>query len=522
MSMYDPSRLKVRIEAPSLNLQQRDLASFSAGVGETIPAAVLVFHGIGEEVKFGTLSSAASLLLTEAEERGAALGEIVIRSVAKNDQSTDLAVRAELQWTEKDGTKRKVHVYEVYWAPLTMGKVTYWETMGFLLSAGWNGMRGAISSVLSGRWLRFERWLFGEFRELPITPLTLPLLVMLMLMVAFIIGAIAMAISAVAGVTQKIVEGKDAATEVHDSLSFIYAQVSVPWNWIVGWLHASNLAVTPKLPWGQPSWQTVAVFLAWLLGIGAAYWLQGILSTYVGSLVAYLSPYKDSKWEELRNAIQQRGLDIAKVVYDGYSLPSGWIPQYDRIVILGHSLGSVIAYDTLNAMINIEAASLPAGIPNPVVERTRSLITFGSPLDKTAFLFRIQLNARRQRQDMDGFLREMMVSAVQPLITDYKLYRYEPGPPRYKPKWINIWSPCDVISGKLGYYDHPAHAPYPEALVQNKIDWQSWIPLYAHLQYWTKKMLRQTAYDELFSVDAGPTLSPAAAPDSQQNLQASR
>jgi hypothetical protein len=254
------------------------------------------------------------------------------------------------------------------------------------------------------------------------------------------------------------------------------------------------------------------VFLFWAALIAFAFWLRNVLTVYAGSLVAYLSPYKDSKFEKLRSAIQQVGLDAANLIYEGYKLPSKWIPKYDKVVILGHSLGSVIAYDTLNAMINMEAARNKQDDPNPAVERTRALITFGSPLDKTAFLFRVQLDIESNSLDAEGSLRETMVSAVQPLIADYK-YRFNPDKLQ-GPKWINLWSRMDIISGHLDYYDDPAVRKAEEKkaqkskakptrktdgpCVENLKDLGAWIPIAAHNQYWTTKLLRSTVYDELF------------------------
>ena len=48
------------------------------------------------------------------------------------------------------------------------------------------------------------------------------------------------------------------------------------------------------------------------------------------------------------------------------------------------SLGSVIAYDALNALLNEDALNQHA---LKVAERTRVLATFGSPLDKIAYVF---------------------------------------------------------------------------------------------------------------------------------------
>jgi hypothetical protein len=33
------------------------------------------------------------------------------------------------------------HLYEAYWAPLTEGAIGLWQTIRFLLSGGWNGLR---------------------------------------------------------------------------------------------------------------------------------------------------------------------------------------------------------------------------------------------------------------------------------------------------------------------------------------------------------------------------------------------
>ncbi len=494
--------------APPSTSDSRAHDAYFKGNNEAPPAAVLVFHGIGEEVRFETLSRAASLLLVEAEDRGANDISVVIRSVPRNPAATELEVRAELAWTEKDGNRRQVHVYESYWAPLTVGKVTYWETVRFLAAAGWNGWRGTI---LSGRIRTFNRWLFGEFKSLKINAGTAPLLALLMLMIGFVAAIIAMAASAVAGVAKQVGSG-GAKEDVIRAATFIYNQIAIPWNAIVK--IAGGVLAHSAGSQAQPGWtQTIAfhsglsrehwgqallAFVAWIALIRAAFWVRAVLTQYAGSLVAYLSPYKDSKFEDLRHQIQQRGLELANLVYEGFKLPSGWIPRYETIIMLGHSLGSVIAYDTLNAMINTEAAGLHPGAANPVVERTRGLITFGSPLDKTAFLFRVQLKLGHGRLDDGGELRETMVSAVQPLISDYQKYRYNHTPPPHRPKWINLWSRMDIISGHLDYYDDPALDQNAPQHVQNLVDPGAWIPIAAHNQYWTKKLLRKTVYEELF------------------------
>jgi hypothetical protein len=109
------------------------------------------------------------------------------------------------------------------------------------------------------------------------------------------------------------------------------------------------------------------------------------------------------------------------------------------------------------------------------------LITFGSPLDKTAFLFRTQVSSARS-------LREALAARQQPLILDYEKFR-----PLETFRWINIFSPADIISGSLEYYDVEGLPGYNG--VVNVKDPQATTPLLAHIQYWGNAELHQQLYD---------------------------
>jgi hypothetical protein len=312
-------------------------------------------------------------------------------------------------------------------------------------------------------------------------------------MVGFIASVITLAASAAAGVAKRLGDGGPG--RIVRAVGYIYMQTAMLWNYSVGCIPL--LRFGPEL-YSQHKWQAAAGLLLWTVAIGFAVWFRSILTAYAGSLVAYLSPYKDSKFDELRGQIQQVGQQVATLVYEGHKLPSQWIPKYEKVIILGHSPGSVIAYDTLNALMNAEAARNSPGTPNTVMSRTREFITFGSPLDKTAFLFRVQLKVGAGQLDSEGELRETMVSAAQPLIADYRQFRFDPTVLDHGPHWINISSPMDIISGKLDYYDDPGVGPREPQHVQNLIDRQAWIPIAAHNQYWTKKLLRKILYTEVF------------------------
>ena len=110
------------------------------------------------------------------------------------------------------------------------------------------------------------------------------------------------------------------------------------------------------------------------------------------------------------------------------------------------------------------------------------MLTLGSPLDKTAFIF------RTQKDNLP--VREGLAEATQPLIHNYK---YRPD------EWINIYSNLDIISGYIDYYDDPdmkEDSPegkkYWSRKVKNIIDWSCWIPLAAHNQYLKSTLLSDT------------------------------
>jgi hypothetical protein len=173
--------------------------------------------------------------------------------------------------------------------------------------------------------------------------------------------------------------------------------------------------------------------------------------------------------------------------------------MYHSIVVISHSLGSVVAYDTLNALVSLEESRADPHIRN-VPERTRLLLTCGSPLNKIAFLFRFQAGRRKLPE-----WRELLNNYRQPLLLDH----------RYRPRrWINIWSYPDWISGKLSYYERPAEdpgdfkawlnadarpkAPPADLRIDNRADAQAFIPLYEHTTYFRHKEFRKSVYEGIW------------------------
>ncbi|MDP9201577.1 MAG: hypothetical protein M3P26_06550 [Gemmatimonadota bacterium] len=215
--------------------------------------------------------------------------------------------------------------------------------------------------------------------------------------------------------------------------------------------------------------------VAWPLLLVASAFIRLVLVQFVGDVAIYVMPYKLDAFNDLRKEIKETVYKVAHAVY-ALKDQSGTGLEYDRVIVLGHSLGSVIAYDALNRLIHEDRVAAPASALH-VVDRTPLFLTFGSPLDKTAFIFGAQGHGTTEA-------RESLAASVQPLIQNYD----------YRPKqWINIYSPWDIISGYLDLYDLPGATNSKK--VDNRKDPEATTLLMAHTEYWNDRLLIQTLYN---------------------------
>jgi hypothetical protein len=164
--------------------------------------------------------------------------------------------------------------------------------------------------------------------------------------------------------------------------------------------HLAPAAAAPLAPADGGRWRVHALLrwddgLLWIGVAAATVIARWFVLQYAGDVAIYLSGYRVSRFAELRDRIQDVCCGAARAVY-AYG-------GYDRHVLVGHSLGSVVAYDVLNRLLVDEQC----GALTDVHARTRALVTFGSPLDKTAYLFRIQGSA-------NAGIREALAAATQP------------------------------------------------------------------------------------------------------------
>jgi hypothetical protein len=309
-----------------------------------------------------------------------------------------------------------------------------------------------------------------------------------------------------------------------------------------------------RWPWRVPGNLLVLWFLSWVL-IAAAVWiwyglltegtetlqasqpvlwaaaslllglLQVVVSGYLGDAARYLSPTPENV--SIRQKIRAEGIDVVRRIQD-----SG---KYDRIVIVGHSLGSVIGYDIIthlwdqcNAIHNkpdrpvqdalsklervgktltqpssgdlVQFRMLQRGLwkeqlrlGNPWL--ITDFVTVGSPLTYGAMLF---------ARDREELLRRQSDRELPtcPPVADANRYAYRSpkyyvqGAPRVLKilhhaapfavtRWTNIYAP--VRAGLLGdWIAGPMQSEFGYGIADVRVTGglAQYFPLLAHTQYW--------------------------------------
>jgi hypothetical protein len=205
---------------------------------------------------------------------------------------------------------------------------------------------------------------------------------------------------------------------------------------------------------------------------------------YIGDIALYCSSDMKSEYYEVRKKILDGAVDKIKSI--------AMNKNYDGILICGHSLGSVIAYDAINRINILMQVDGELG-KNEIQKKFIGMVTFGSPLDKTAFFFNEHIQCQEQpvrcaiATQLHGFRRnskdectplsQREQSRFHILLNSTRSYLSKP---RYNNEfkddsldpedihngldkhlsdmhWLNFWMSTDKISGPLELYEDLAN-----------------------------------------------------------------
>jgi pimeloyl-ACP methyl ester carboxylesterase len=209
--------------------------------------------------------------------------------------------------------------------------------------------------------------------------------------------------------------------------------------------------------------------VVWVALVLLSAFVRSFLVQFAGDVAAYVTPNVLDRFDTIRTRIKDRVRATAEAIYRAGTADA---LLYDSVVIVGHSLGSVCAYDVVNKMLSEDGYAQKA---MRVLKRTKGLVTFGSPLDKTAFIF--DTNVSERTRD-----RAALAATVQPLIADRATRSIV---------WKNVYSSWDIFAGELNYYSEPDD----DKRVDNRLDFDAVTPVGAHNEYWNNGLLWELVSD---------------------------
>ena len=151
------------------------------------------------------------------------------------------------------------------------------------------------------------------------------------------------------------------------------------------WLHF-------RIAYAPPSLRVLHV-VAYLGLAVLIYFVNRFLTTAIGDLAVYLGADTLSTNFAARSQILEECTQTLLTVLgpQGDLVPDHTPCHYDRVILAAHSLGSVIAYDTLNDLMSQNMAS---PVPGEGLGRISGLFTFGCPLNKVFYFFRARTSAK--------------------------------------------------------------------------------------------------------------------------------
>lgn len=149
---------------------------------------------------------------------------------------------------------------------------------------------------------------------------------------------------------------------------------------------------------------------------------------YIGDIEVYVTRDSKSSRFAAREAVRERAIGAIKAALTSTE-------RYDEVVVLGHSLGSVIGLDAIRELRR--EAGRTALAPEHY-DRLVSFVTFGSPLEKTRFFF------QRTSPDDPGQWTEFLAEIQQIFKQDGETRRIY---------WTNFWYFADVVANSLDTYN---------------------------------------------------------------------
>ncbi len=516
-------------------------------VGRT---AILVIHGIGQQDPYETLDSFGRGFVDyfRGQFAGAGGSNSVreIRPVRINHGDwTEVALRLRFEKPATGRGLQELHLHEYYWAPHTQGRVTYRAVLTWLIRTVLTPLR-YLSQNLHEEWAASGGKLTTVGAVFAREVMRIFLLYLPMLAV---FGYLAYALVTLPDLMQVLRPLLSAWTKeprwIPLAVSMLAATVSVlllsfmlTTIWRLRYQRRTLIQREAEIAWFALAGLWTMVFLLLAVGVTAAFWpiefvrslleklrswdsawifirgkvwplaktvllfwiilyLRRILVDYVGDIAVYVTADEKAEHYKARSQILKESTEVLRRLLASAE-------NYDRVIVAGHSLGSVIAYDTINRLLDENWALRNPPAPGPALTRDQlaklqGLVTFGSPLDKIYYFFRRQVDEDQAiRAQVLSFLYGFRRGKSYRKYGNYTMTFGPPGTPEgdasshpvpgQEFRWLNLWARMDPVSGFL---DHYVLDPQDQ-LSRPYLLWGS-----AHLAYWRDPVLYQVVAERL-------------------------
>lgn len=223
----------------------------------------------------------------------------------------------------------------------------------------------------------------------------------------------------------------------------------------------------------------LGALVPWLFG-RAKQGIEDILS----GIVVYSSADRRSPYYQVRKDILDGAVKAFRYLLEPDA--SGQLP-YDRVILVGHSLGSQVGYDAVNRVVHEvnegrflgwDSQGKSTLVPGLSLDQVfRGFVTFGSPLDKIALFLRDQIPP-------EAYLRRQMIAGFHAFKQRDWTPNWAPPYPVAPPfqrlletvPWRNYFDPRDAVSDRLEFY-------------QNLTNVDAQLPprWFTHNDYWTHR-----------------------------------
>jgi hypothetical protein len=427
----------------------------SAGtVPEWAPRAIVVVHGIGRQKRGATRESLARAF----HASGAQVGKLIFKP--GRDESPRPSARPVTR-----GSVR-ADLYEVYWAPLTANKTTARSVSAWLLT----------STFLPGdaiRWPSRKAWLdLVQFFGYLAVGLLIVLLALNML------GNLAHEASCSLGPrTERVFGGERgcgptrttletvASGGVWDRFEETFGALGRAWSfrdrplqdltpsnaadilqqlsvltWLalfaIAWATAQFMHRLAQILLGpRRGAQLVALLVMTLLLVVLMQSVRGLfvaliwvitvvavtirattrfLSEDLGDIEVYVNQDENKKFFEARQNVIRQTEHVFRTVDER---------NYKEVIVFGHSLGSVVAFDVL----------VDGDLPEGFLDRVKGFVTFGSAWEKVRYFF-----DRKSGDPERGERRRFVNRALNKIETNMW--------------WLNVWNTTDWVANPISTY----------------------------------------------------------------------